>query len=273
MINETLQSYITVLPHIKDYLKQDIMIGLTDGEKFVGFWPGDKMSAPVQIGDSLKADDPMIESFRTGRTIDMTLPPDIHGFPFRSITSPIKDSNNKIVGTIGIGLSLESKQNAEDIETEVMKSIEDSKSELEKIQKISDYVSEESDFLRNSFKDIIQKTDDINNATKNIKEIAFQTNILSLNASIQSSHAGEFGQGFSVVAKEMRNLANSSKESSDNILNNINNLFSEVNDINAKLSSLFEIIKSQKDLVEKITDSASNVGKLTEEVIDIIRNS
>lgn len=273
MINETLQSYITVLPNIKNYLKQDIMIGLTDGEKFVGFWPGNKMSAPVQIGDYLKGDDPMIESFHTGKTIDVTLPPNIHGFPFRSITSPVKDPNNKIVGTIGVGISLESKQNAEDIETEVIKNIENSKGELEKIQKISDHVSKESDFLKNSFKDIIQKTDDINNATKNIKEIAFQTNILSLNASIQSSHAGEFGQGFSVVAKEMRNLANSSKESSDNILNNINALFSEVNNINAKLSSLFEILGGQKDLVEKITTSVSSVGKLTEEVIDIIRNS
>lgn len=98
-------------------------------------------------------------------------------------------------------------------------------------------------------------------------------NILSLNESIQSSHACEFWTGFSVVTKEIRNLANSPKESSDNILNNINNLFSEVNNVNDKLYALFKIIGSQKDLVKKITNIAFDVVNLKEKVIDIIRNS
>lgn len=56
-------------------------------------------------------------------------------------------------------------------------------------------------------------------------------------------------------------------------MNNINNLFSEVNNVNDKLYALFKIIGSQKDLVKKITNIAFDVVNLKEKVIDIIRNS
>ncbi len=57
----------------------------------------------------------------------------------------------------------------------------------------------------------------INVLTNDILEISSQTNLLALNASIEAARAGEVGKGFAVVADEIRKLADSSRETANNI--------------------------------------------------------
>ena len=65
--------------------------------------------------------------------------------------------------------------------------------------------------------DIKEKSNKISKIIKAIDDIAFQTNILSLNASVEAARAGQAGKGFAVVAGEVRNLAQKSSEEAKNI--------------------------------------------------------
>ena len=70
--------------------------------------------------------------------------------------------------------------------------------------------------LEDSIKEA-EKVDRIMNLTNDILDIASQTNLLALNASIEAARAGEAGKGFAVVAEEIRQLADSSKETANSI--------------------------------------------------------
>lgn len=97
--------------------------------------------------------------------------------------------------------------------------------------------------------DKIKEVEKIKNLTDIISQISSKTNMLALNASIESARAGEAGRGFSVVAEEIRKLAENSKSTVDEIQNTVDIIFIAVN-------NLADISKKTLNYIEtKVVDS------------------
>ncbi|AXX93965.1 4HB sensor-containing MCP-domain signal transduction protein [Arcobacter ellisii] len=92
----------------------------------------------------------------------------------------------------------------------------------------------------------------INEAITVIDQIAFQTNILSLNAAVEAATAGEAGKGFAVVAQEVRNLASRSAEAAKEIKTIVENATKKAND-GKEIAS--HMIEGYKELNQNITNT------------------
>ncbi len=87
-----------------------------------------------------------------------------------------------------------------------------------------------------------QKVEEITNLTNDILSIAAQTNLLALNASIEAARAGEAGKGFAVVADEIRQLAESSKGTANNIQIISDGVVSSVNELVEASNSMMNVV-------------------------------
>lgn len=100
---------------------------------------------------------------------------------------------------------------------------------------------------------------EINQITKLINNIAEQTNLLALNAAIEAARAGESGRGFSVVAEEIRKLAEQSKDSVESINKLINGISQETGAIVKNTSVMDSELGAQTEVINEAIETFNNI--------------
>ncbi len=115
----------------------------------------------------------------------------------------------------------------------------------------------------NSMGSIDSQVTEISEAIAIIDEIAFQTNILSLNAAVEAATAGEAGKGFAIVAQEVRNLAGKSADAARGIQEKVKSA-TELTRSGKKHASL--MLHGYQDLKEKITGMMLQIMEISQTI-------
>lgn len=112
--------------------------------------------------------------------------------------------------------------------------------------------------------DVLSLSDKSRKITKTvntIEKVSIQTNMLAVNGFIEAAHSGEYGKGFSVVANDIRNLANESGENAEDIKELVTNIQYHITKVAADIES------SAKDALNEL-----NKSKESEKLIDVVKN-
>jgi methyl-accepting chemotaxis protein len=113
-------------------------------------------------------------------------------------------------------------------------------------------------------KEIVEQSQALQEANRIIATIAAQTNLLAMNAAIEAAHAGDAGRGFSVVADEIRKLAENSSNESQKIS-------AELKQIVETIAQIVKNAKTSEQAFAQVTGRVNETGKLVQEVDDAIR--
>lgn len=135
-------------------------------------------------------------------------------------------------------------------------------------------------YVNDKIKDLSSSVEEITEITNVINSVAGQTNLLALNASIEAARAGEAGKGFSVVAQEIRTLAEQVLLSSDNINNIVSKISSQTKEVFETSNNAYSKIKDETNSIEGsvetfkgILNEVTNLTPKVDEVYKSIKKS
>ena len=123
--------------------------------------------------------------------------------------------------------------------------------ELSELDKDMGMVKKSIDYLGQQTRETKASVDKIGNATEMIAEIASQTSLLSLNASIESARAGEQGKSFGIVASEIQKLSEQANTAVEDIRDMIENLTLNSNQTMQRMEQVQLVIKDQEENIKK----------------------
>lgn len=124
--------------------------------------------------------------------------------------------------------------------------------------------------LMTATRNIDQSSAQIVTVIKTIEDIAFQTNVLALNASVEAARAGTAGAGFSVVAEEVRSLAAKSAEAAQNTNNLINHSIEDVKTGTESTDLAVSAMKVIDDCIQSIKTSMDEISSASTQQSEMI---
>jgi hypothetical protein len=262
VLSQTLQKLLDVAPILTQLLaEEDIIVAVADTEKFLYCTPGKSLDAGVKYGDPFHEHDSLGIALRTKKRYSMVSPPE-YGPPFRSIAFPVFE-NREVVGILAMGISMEK-------EFEMLKVVNLLEKISGNIQQASESLGAQTEELSATIDEIAENSNVVTHNSKEIDtvvgfiaEVANKTNLLGLNAAIEAARAGEYGKTFSVVANEIRKLANNSREATTRAADSLNHIGDGIKGISERLNEVSKAIQAQAQEAEGLTSMLEELNALT----------
>lgn len=163
---------------------------------------------------------------------------------------------------------------------EVYRKIESGQEELTSIRELSNQTISISRQMQADMDELINIINQISNVISGIDSISMQTNLLALNASVEAARAGEAGKGFSVVANEIRALAEDTQKLTRDMSSFVDNMkhassqsisssTSTIESLAAmagKIDNVWELNNESKQYISNVNESVSSIAAVSEEI-------
>lgn len=251
---DSLESVVNTIPIMKAAIPSDLSIAICDLDKFIAYFPGEKINLNIQKGQALNPEEPLSIALSQKKSLKAEVPANFYGFEFIGTAMPIFDKNNQVIG--GIAIQLRRQSELRSIADQISVSLQQANERISDIASGSNTLAGVSnELLISSHKagEDVQNTDEI---LSMIKRVAVQTNLLGLNAAIEAARAGEKGKGFEVVAREIRKFSKETVTSTQMIRD--------------KLVQIQEVTKQMGTSIEKIASVGEEQAASIQEISSFV---
>ncbi|KGO14202.1 methyl-accepting chemotaxis protein [Clostridium botulinum] len=263
------KSFGSFAPMLAEMFQEGAFLFTTDLNKVVDIQSSEKFDVTtIRSGDKLEEDFIAGKVIKTGKpqleqvkTLEYGVPVILSGYPLFD-----EENENKVVGSFCIIMPQEVADKLRTMSGNLEDNLSEISATIEELAASASQIHTNEQDLNQEINKIIAVSEEINEISSFIKEIADETKMLGLNAAIEAARAGEAGKGFGVVAKEIRRLSEQSKSTVPKIKELTDNIKIKVEDVSKKSQSSLVSSQEQAAASEEITAGIEEITSMSEEL-------
>lgn len=257
-----LQGLVDNLEVIQKSNSEDCCVLVADLEKVLAYLPGKQLDLCLEIGTTLQQLEGTVTwkaaqqktMFREERDAQQ------FGFSYISTAQPVFE-DGEMVGVFTVITSNAKSDSIDKAADQLVESIHQLTQASHQINQATDQMTNHLQQLTNEAEVASENITKIYSILRIVHEIASQSHMLGLNAAIEAARAGEHGRGFSIVANEIRKMAENSKQSVSEIQEQLNAIQSSMKEITASVTDFATITEEHVASIQEMDAALTQIDE------------
>jgi len=281
MLNEDkaiLETLSLLMPALKDFFIGDVVVCLSDNEKYIYYKAGKEVNHKVKAGDRIIKGGVVDKCLKAKKTLVEEADAKVFGYPYKMIATPVFNQKKEIIGVFAVSESVQlqkSRLQFKEIASEILKNMNILAKDINSLRNQLEHINQVSNSLKQTTEESKEQVKETNDILNLIKNIAYKTNLLGINAAIEATRVGAEGAGFKVVSDEIRKLSVNTGDSVKKIEPiikqvhaNSDNVTDRITQISTSAASIVELVTQARDMTKMISELSKSIDGLADNLLE-----
>lgn len=263
-----LDHLLKVAPLINQFTQADLGVAICDRDKWLAYIPAQTLDLKIKAGDPVYEGTAVYKAMKNRKRVVVEVDASLYGVPYIAVGLPLFNETGEVIGAIGVSENTHRKELLLDLSKRLGVALQNFQSTIQQIAAEAEELSATSQELKHVTETATGKVEATESILTTVRQIAKQTNLIGLNASIEAARVGEYGRGFNVVANEVRNLSHVTSNATNEISSIIGTIREAIRSIDTATRTVSHVSHEQAEKLFQINPVMEELNKLLQELIE-----